>query len=190
MPRPEPAPAAATHAPPAPSSTNASGRSASAGHRDDRWEELVKTLSRHKGRRFNLGALLRACRHHLLDGDTLTLDFTHRSHMERMQEEMDYPESRRTFLEAVGENLGATGSLSLVFTAANGQQQTTSQSGESPLVKAAVKMGGKILEAGDDLGETQLHEEPEKVPVPIGREVLDEGNDIGEPEFDEERDNE
>ena len=54
--------------------------------------------------------------------------------MERMQEEMEYPESRRTFLEAVGGNLGVTGSLSLVFTAANGQQQTTSQSGESPLV--------------------------------------------------------
>ena len=182
MPRSEPVPAAGTPASPAPSSTNAPGRSASAGHRDDRWEELIKTLSRHKGRRFNLGALLRACRHHLLDGDTLTLDFTHRSHMERMQEEMEYPESRRTFLEAVGGNLGVTGSLSLVFTAVNGQQQTTSQSAESPLVKAAVKMGGKILETGDDPGEPQPHKEPEKVPVPIGRKVLDEENDLGEPQ--------
>ena len=186
MPRPEPVPVAATPASPAPSSTNVPSRSASARHRDDRWEELVKTLSRHKGRRFNLGALLRACRHHLLDGDTLTLDFTHRSHMERMQEEMEYPESRRTFLEAVGGNLGVTGSLSLVFTAANGQQQTTSQSGESPLVKAAVKMGGKILETGNDLGKTQPYEEPEKIPVPIGREVLDEGANIGEPQPNEE----
>ena len=80
--------------------------------------------------------------------------------------------------------------MSLVFTAANGQQQTTSQSGESPLVKAAVKMGGKILETGDDLGEPQPHEEPEKVSVPIGRVALDEGNDIGEPEFEEELENE
>ena len=95
---------------------------------------------------------------------------------------MEYPESRRTFLEAVGGNLGVTGSLSLVFTAVNGQQQTTSQSAESPLVKAAVKMGGKSLETGDDPGEPQPHKEPEKVPVPIGRKVLDEENDLGEPQ--------
>lgn len=186
----EPTPAIATHALPVPSSTNTPGKWGSTGHRDDRWEELIRMLSRRKGHRFNLGALLRACRHHLLDGDTLTLDFTHRSHMERMQEEMDYPESRRTLLEAVSENLGPTGSLSLVFTAANGQQPTPSRRGESPLVKAAVKMGGKILETGDDLGGPHPHDDPEQVPEPLDRESLEERNDIGEPEPGEEQGNE
>ena len=179
MPRLEPVAAAPTPAAPPPS-TNAAGNSASAGHRDDRWEGLVKTLSRHKGRRFNLGALLRACRHHRLEGDTLTLNFTHRSHMERMQEEMDYPESRRTFLDAVANNLESATPLNLGFTAANGQQQTTPQQAESPLVKAALNMGGKILDQGEQVGEPQSHGEPEKAPVPVESEVLNEGNDGGE----------
>ena len=147
-------------------------------------------LSRQKGRRFNLGALLRACRHHLLDGDTLTLDFTHRSHMERMQEEMNYPESHRTLLEAVKENLGITGSLSLIFTAADGLKPTTSKSDESPLVKAAVKMGGMILETGEDLDGAQPHEEPKKVHEPLDRASLDQRIEIGEPKYDEEQGNE
>ena len=115
-------------------------------------------LSRYKGRRFNLGALLRACRHHRLEGDTLTLDFTHRSHMERMQEEMDNPESRRTFLDAVAKALGSTSPSNLAFTAANGQQ-AVSRGIDSPLVKAAMNRGGKILDERDDVGKPQSNEE-------------------------------
>ena len=129
--------------------------------RDEQWEELVRTLSRSKGRRFNLGALLRACRQHRLEDDTLTLEFTHRSNMERMQEEMDYPESRRTFMDAIASALGITSSLNLAFTADNGHPDAPSAQ-ESPLVMAAVNMGGKILDTThdkDDRGETPPQEE-------------------------------
>ena len=126
--------------------------------RDEQWEELIRTLSRSKGRRFNLGALLRACRQHSLEGDTLTLEFTHRSNMERMREEMDYPESRRTFMDAIASALGITSPLNLAFTADNGHPDAPSAQ-ESPLVMAAVNMGGKILDTTHDKDETPPQEE-------------------------------
>ena len=150
-PAPPPAPPAHTAQPPTPA-----GRPAAA--RDEPWEELIRTLSHYKGRRFNLGALLRACRQHSLEGDTLTLEFTHRSHMERMQEEMDYPESRRTFTEASASALGTTSSLNLAFTADNGHPDALPAQ-ESPLVMAAVNMGGKILDTKDDGGKSPPSEE-------------------------------
>jgi DNA polymerase-3 subunit gamma/tau len=118
--------------------------------RDEPWEEMIRTLSRLKGRRFNLGALLRACRHHHLEGDKLTLNFTHRSHMERMQEEMDYPESKRVLQEAITIALGTSSELTLSYTAEN-SEQGLSQENDSPLVKAALNMGGKIVDQEDEM---------------------------------------
>ncbi|MCZ6615463.1 MAG: DNA polymerase III subunit gamma/tau [Chloroflexi bacterium] len=155
---PVPPPPPAETAAPVPSGT---ATPAPPRQRDEQWEELIRTLSRSKGRRFNLGALLRACRQHRLEDDTLTLEFTHRSNMERMQEEMDHPESRRTFMDAVASALGTTSSLNLAFTADNGHPDApTAQA--SPLVMAAVNMGGKILDTThdkDDRDETPPQEE-------------------------------
>ena len=78
--------------------------------------------------------------------------------MERMQEEMDYPESRRTFTEASASTLGTTSSLNLAFTAANGHPDAPPAQ-ESPLVMAAVNMGGKILDTKDDGGDSPPREE-------------------------------
>ena len=116
------------------------------------WDGIIKVLSRQKGRRFNLGALLRACRQRRLEGDTLALEFSHQSHMERMRDEMDNPESRRTFLETVTTALGITTTLNLVFSAPNGREGAD-KTFQSPLLQAALGMGGKILE------ETEEHHE-------------------------------
>ena len=115
------------------------------GRLEREWDDIVKTLSRLKGRRFNLGALLRACRRRKLEGDTLALEFSHQSHMERMKEEMDNPESRRNFLETVTTALGITTTLNLVFSAPNGREEAE-KNFQSPLLQAALGMGGKILE--------------------------------------------
>ena len=153
------APSPPIELPPEPVASAApAGSPSSPGQRNEPWEEMVKALSRYKGRRFNLGALLRACRQHRLEGATLTLSFTHRSHMERMQEEMDFPESRRTFLDAAARALGATTPLELAFTTANGQA-AASPPEESPLVKAALEMGAKILEQGSDTDQPQPSQE-------------------------------
>ena len=112
---------------------------------DQQWPAIVRTLSRYKGRRFNIGALLRACQHHSLEGNTLQLEFSHRSHMERMLDEMENPESKRTFISTVASALGLTEPLELSFRSPNGQEGRN-QARQSPLVQAALGMGGKILE--------------------------------------------
>ncbi len=112
---------------------------------DQEWPAIVKTLSRYKGRRFNIGALLRACQRHSLEGNTLLLEFSHRSHMERMVEEMENPESKRTFISTVSSALGLTEPLEFSFRSPNGQEGRN-QARQSPLVQAALGMGGKILE--------------------------------------------
>ena len=78
--------------------------------------------------------------------------------MERMREEMDYPESRRTFMDAIASALGITSPLNLAFTADNGHPDAPSAQ-ESPLVMAAVNMGGKILDTTHDKDETPPQEE-------------------------------
>ncbi|MCZ6891730.1 MAG: DNA polymerase III subunit gamma/tau [Chloroflexi bacterium] len=114
-------------------------------HLNREWEGIVRQLSRYKGRRFNLGALLRGCRQPRFDGNTLELPFSHRSHMERMQEEMDNPDSKRTFLDAISSALGITSPITLSFSATNGQNNRQKLQ-QSPLLQTALGMGGKILE--------------------------------------------
>jgi hypothetical protein len=114
-----------------------------------RWVATVKALGRHKGKKYNLGALLRDCKADAvaLEGDTLVLPFTHRANMERMQEEMDDPQGRRLLTEAVGSCFGTTYGLKLVLLGNNGEgSNSTRPAQHSPLVRAALGMGGRIVE--------------------------------------------
>ena len=116
---------------------------------EQEWDGIIRTLSRQKYRRYSPGALLRNCRQRRLEGDTLTLEFAHRNLMERMKEEMDNPESRRNVLDAITTALGITTPLNLTFTAPNGPESTDKPL-QSPLVQAALGMGGKILEEAEE----------------------------------------
>ena len=69
--------------------------------------------------------------------------------MERMKEEMDNPESRRNFLEVLTAALGITTPLNLSYTAPNGPESVDKPL-QSPLVQAALGMGGKILEEAEE----------------------------------------
>ena len=114
-----------------------------------RWSATVKALGRHKGRKYNLGALLRDCRADAvaLEGDTLVLAFAHRAHMERMQEEMEYPEGRRQVQDAVTQNLGGAYELKLTLLDEKrdgGSGASAAQN--SPLVRVALGMGARIIE--------------------------------------------
>ena len=59
-----------------------------------RWTALIKKLSRSKGEKFNLGALLRDCpTHHLIwDGGLLTAHFKVRENLNRLKEELADPQ--------------------------------------------------------------------------------------------------
>ena len=113
------------------------------------WNNTVKSLSRHKGRKYNLGALLRDCKVNSisLDGEKLVLPFTNKANLERMQEELDDPASRKRMTDALAEFFGDGCDYEL--TLANGQQAAgngnkTAQ--QSPLVRAALGMGARIIQ--------------------------------------------
>ena len=111
---------------------------------EEQWGALIKALSRHKGKRFNIGALLRDCKIQQIEGETLVLVFAHRSHLERMQEELDDPQGMKMVREAVSKSLGA--SYQLRLTLGDNGAGSPSSTAQSPLVRAALSMGARIME--------------------------------------------
>ena len=112
---------------------------------DPQWDQVVRSLRHAKGKKYNLGSLLRDCRERRIDDGTLTLMFAHRAHMERMQEEFDDPSSRKLVRDAVQTALG--GELEIEVTLAdgggNGPKQNVAQ--KSHLVRAARMMGARVI---------------------------------------------
>jgi hypothetical protein len=109
----------------------------------------VKALARHKGKKYNLGALLRDCRSEAisLDGDTLVLAFTHRTHMERMQEEMDDPQGRKLVTEVMTRFFDGPCGFKLTLLEDNYAGGASPRSAQtSPLVRTAMGMGARIIE--------------------------------------------
>jgi hypothetical protein len=114
-----------------------------------RWQATVKALGRYKGKKYNLGALLRDCKADAitLEGDTLLLPFTHRANMERMQEEMDDPQGQRLVSEAVAKFFGTPCVFKLTLAGDSGDSNSSvRQAQQSALVRAALGMGARIVE--------------------------------------------
>ena len=106
-------------------------------------------MGRHKGKKYNLGALLRDCKANAvsLEGSTLVLGFSNRANLERMQEEMADPGSRRQVTEAVAAAFGATYELRLTLANGNGATANTVKTAQqSSLVRTALGMGARVLE--------------------------------------------
>ena len=113
------------------------------------WLAAVKVLARHKGKKYNLGALLRDCKANAvtLDGNTLVLGFSNKANLERMQEEMGDPASRRRVSEAVADSFGVTYELRLTLANGNGATANTVKTAQqSSLVRTALGMGARVLE--------------------------------------------
>ena len=132
-----------------PSAEPASSEMAQGSSLADQWAATVKALARHKGKKYNLGALLRDCKADAisLEGDTLVLAFTNRSNMERMQEEIDDPMGRRLVAEAVEQFFGRPLGFKLTLMGDAGAGGASPRSAQnSHLVRAAMGMGAKIVE--------------------------------------------
>ncbi len=113
------------------------------------WLVAVKVLGRHKGKKYNLGALLRDCKANgvSLEDNTLVLGFSNRANLERMQEEMDDPGSRRQVSEAVTDAFGATYEFRLTMANGGGATANTVKTAQqSSLVRTALGMGARVLE--------------------------------------------
>ena len=112
------------------------------------WQGAVKALGRCKGREFNLGALLRDClsENVTIEDGTLVLPFRNGSNLERMQKEMEDPNSRRMVSEAIEKFFGEPYQFNLTLLQDNGTAGPGRASQNSPLVRAAINMGGRIVE--------------------------------------------
>ena len=120
---------------------------------ESRWDEIVSSLRQHKGKRFNLGALLRSCAEREVVDGTITLKYSHASHQQRMEEELDDPQSRRVLQDAVNRLMG--GEYEIQASAVDGQVSgpKRSASQQSHLVRAAQAMGATVVgeqEEADD----------------------------------------
>ena len=111
---------------------------------ESQWDGIVRSL-RHTGRRFKLGALLRGCRErHVADG-VITLKFPYASHVERMQQELDDPETRRAVQNILAEVLNGAYEIHASLAGADGGAPRKSVARSSHLVRAAQAMGARVV---------------------------------------------
>ncbi len=112
---------------------------------DPQWTEILRLLRGHKGKRFNLGAMLRSSTGRELGDGTFTLKYSHSSHMERMEEELQDHTSRRTIEEVVAKVLGAKYDIRIVVAEGQTSDPRQSPARRSHLVRAAQAMGAKLV---------------------------------------------
>ena len=151
--RPAPAPASTPSQSPEPAGAGAGPTAGDSNELWVQWNNTVKALSRHKGKKYNLGALLRDCKVNSisLDGQPLVLPFTNKANLERMQEELEDPTSRKRLSDVLGESFGDGCDYQLIL--ANGQQAgggASNPAQQSSLVRAAQGMGAKIIQVMDE----------------------------------------
>ena len=150
-----PAPAAQQHPPQsAPPHTPAAPASASPaydGHPEDpaalldrQWGMIANEL-RFVGARLKLGAMLRSSKEREVIDDTIILKYPSRSNVDRLQQELDNPESRRALDDAIAKAMGGKFQIKVAFV--NGSSGSGSQSAaqNSHLVRAAMSMGARVI---------------------------------------------
>ena len=118
---------------------------APAGPLEGQWNEILKSLNRQKGRRFNLGALLRVSTAREISDGVIVLKYSHPSHRERLEQELEDPQTRRTLQEAFATALG--GSYEIQVSDAEGPEKRsrTNVVQSSHMVRAAVNMGAQLV---------------------------------------------
>ena len=106
------------------------------------WGKVVKELSRHKGFKYNLGALLRDVYDCSIEGNQMILRFKHSSLMEKMQEEIQHKQNENMVIETIKQYCQGVETLVLEEPP---ESLTGSPSKTSPLVQAALGLGARIV---------------------------------------------
>ena len=111
------------------------------------WSDVLRSLARQKGRRFNLGALLRSSTAREIEDGTIVVRYAHSSHRERIEEELDDPQTRRLVEDAFTQALGESYKIRVSEAEASDGRARQNPVQSSHLVRAAVAMGAQV--AGD-----------------------------------------
>jgi hypothetical protein len=117
------------------------------------WEEILRSLKRQKGRRFNLGALLRASTDRDLSDGVIVLVYSHPSHRERMEQELDDPQTRRLVENAFATVLGDSYKIQVSEAQDSNGRPRANPLQSSHLVRAAIVLGAQVSGEKEDTGE-------------------------------------
>ncbi len=116
------------------------------GQPDPQWRQLLSILRPSKGPRFQLSGLFNSSKAHRVDGGSLVIEFAHKSHYERLAQELEDPRCRQTVEQAIAKAFGAKHELKLILQEGNGSARPAAQ---SPMVRAALNLGARIVEEKD-----------------------------------------
>lgn len=108
------------------------------------WNMIANEL-RFVGTRLKLGAMLRSAREREVTGDTIILRYPSRSNVERMQQELDIPESRRALYDAIANAMGAKYEVQVALSGGANSSGVRRASQTSHLVQAAQAMGARVV---------------------------------------------
>ena len=123
---------------------------------ENHWNEIITSLSKKRGSRFNLGALLRGAEIGSTKKENnsyiIIFTFKHKSHLERLEEEIKDINIRNIISETIVKTTNLNDNASIEFkleietekTEANIKQKQLSP--EAKIVKEALDLGGKLLE--------------------------------------------
>ena len=114
------------------------------------WDAIRKAMKLFKGQRYNIGALLMDCNTRYVEEDSLVLVFKNRPNMERMQGELENPDTRRRIQQAVQEVTGTLYNLNLRLA---DQPNAGAGTSKGHLVRAALSMGARIVEEEENTSE-------------------------------------
>ncbi len=120
------------------------------------WKPMVETL-RGKGQRYKLDALLRsACEVVAVDEEAVTLAFSYPIYVDRINEEMGNPVSRKALEDAIGKVLGKRHRVKFTL-ASKGVPKASNVTAGGHLLRAAIEMGARPI---DEKEGNVLEQEP------------------------------
>ena len=107
------------------------------------WNMIANEL-RFVGTRLKLGAMLRSAREREVAGDTIILRYPSRSNVERMQQELDNPESKRALYDVIASAMGSKYEVEVALSNGGNGAGARRASQTSHLVQAAQAMGARV----------------------------------------------
>ena len=126
---------------------------------NEKWDELIKRLSKMKGKRFNIGALLRDCKkYEIIDGKGI-LEFTHKSHMERVQSELEDVRVKKMLSQALNEIFEGDYEIVIKLLDSSAEVGSNKAASTSHLVRSAQAIGALILEEKENTNDESENDE-------------------------------
>ena len=126
---------------------------------NEKWDELIKRLSKMKGKRFNLGALLRDCKKYEIIDRNAILEFTHKSHMERVESEIEDIRVKKMLSEALNEIFEGDYEIVIKLLDSTSEGGSNKAASTSHLVRSAQAIGALILDEKENTNDESKDDE-------------------------------